>query len=69
MKESQFQKDNAKQTVWETWFIISFTIFMAYLFVGILENSQEMFPNWPYFTGIAAINFLICLYYGLKPRN
>ena len=67
--KSQFEKDNAKQTVWETWFFVSFTVFGAYLFVGTLEGSEYIFPNWPYFAGIATINFLICLYYGIKPRN
>jgi hypothetical protein len=64
--KSQFDKDNARQTMGETWFVASFIILFAYLFVGTLEGSMQMFPNWPYFAGLALINFLICLYYGTR---
>lgn len=58
--------EESKQTMWEMWFVASVVIFLAYLFVGTLENSQIMFPNWLPFMLIACVNFLFCIYYGLK---
>jgi len=58
-----------KQSMWETWFVASTVIFLAYIFVGTLEGSKTYFPNWCYFASASCINFLYCLYVGLKPRK
>ena len=57
------------QTMWETWFVSATTIFLAYIFIGMLEGSKTMFPNWCYFASLSCINFLYCLYVGTKPRE
>lgn len=60
------QKEETKQTMWEYWFVASVIIFLAYFFVGTLENSKNEFPNWLPFMLIACINLVICIYYGHK---
>jgi hypothetical protein len=59
-------KEPKFQVAWETWFIASVIIFLAYTFVGTLENSQEEFPNWLPFMLIACVNLSICIFYGYK---
>lgn len=59
-------KQDNKQLIWETWFLMSVFIFMAYFFVGMLEGSREFFPNWIYFFGVACINLILCVGYGFK---
>jgi hypothetical protein len=54
------------QTLWETWFISSTIIFLAYFFVGTLEGSKYTFPNWLPFFLISVINLITCLYIGNK---
>lgn len=68
MKPTKTYSDS-KQTMWETWFVISFVIFFTYFLVGTLENSVEMFPNWTPFMLLSAVNFVICIIVGLKPRE
>ena len=60
------KSEDSKQTIWEAWFVASVIIFLAYLFVGTLDNSIKSFPNWPYFFGLSLTNLVICLYYGFK---
>jgi len=57
---------DSKQTMWETWFVASFVILVSYIFVGTMEGSKDMFPNWAIFTVIAMINFIFCTVKGLK---
>ena len=66
--KSKFQQEHIKQTMWEYWFIASITIFLAFLFVGTLENSKSFLPNWPYFFSLSIINLAICLYKGFKTK-
>jgi hypothetical protein len=61
------KSEQAKQTMWEIWFVASIVIFFAYFFVGTLENSRIDFPNWLPFMLIACVNLVICIYYGCKP--
>jgi hypothetical protein len=63
------KSEETKQTMWEYWFVASVIIFLAYLFVGTLEGSMIMFPNWLPFMLLACVNLIICIYYGLKPRT
>ena len=65
MKKSNLSEE-AQQTMWETWFVASVIIILAFLFVGTLDNSVNTYPNWIYYFSIAFINLLICLYYGFK---
>lgn len=60
------KKEQSKQTMWETWFVASFIIFIAYFFVGTLENSRIDFPNYPYFAIAAVFNLAASVYYGTK---
>lgn len=57
-----------KQSMWETWFVSSLCIFVAFLIVGVSQGSKQTFPNWPWFALASLINFLYCLYCGLKKR-
>jgi hypothetical protein len=63
------QTEKIKQTMWEYWFVISVVIFLAYFFVGTLEGSKTIFPNWLPFMLASCINLIICIYYGVKTRN
>lgn len=65
MKKSNLSEE-AQQTMWETWFVASVIIILAFLFVGTLPGSQETFPNWLPFMLASCINLSICLYYGFK---
>jgi uncharacterized membrane protein YcaP (DUF421 family) len=60
---SQFQKNNAKQTAWEHWFILSFIFFFGIFFICTLEGSKEV-KELPYFLAVSIINLAICLYKG-----
>jgi hypothetical protein len=60
------RKEQAKQTMWETWFVSSIIIFFAYFFVGTLENSKVDFPNWLPFMLASMVNLIICIIYGTK---
>lgn len=69
MKKSNLSEE-AQQTMWETWFVASVIIILAFLFVGTLDNSVNTYPNWIYYFSIAFINLSICLYYGFRtPRD
>lgn len=57
------------QIMWETWFVASIVIFFAYFFVGTLERSREVFPNWTPFFILSIINLVVCLYYGLRTNK
>jgi hypothetical protein len=63
------KSEQVKQTMWETWFVASVIIFLAYFFVGTLEGSKTAFPNWLPFMIASFINLAICTYYGFKTRN
>lgn len=54
------------QTLWETWFIFSCTLFIMAIIQGTMVNSKTYFPNFPYFFAISIINLSYCLYTGTK---
>jgi hypothetical protein len=60
------KSEETKQTMWETWFVASVIIFLAYFFVGTLENSKVDFPNWLPFKLASMVNLIICIIYGTK---
>jgi membrane protein YdbS with pleckstrin-like domain len=55
---------DSKQTMWETWFVLSVIIVFAYLVVGVMIGSEQQFPNWDIFAVLAIVNLLVCLYKG-----
>ena len=59
-------KEESKQTLWETWFVISCMLILIVIFIGVTENSRIMFPSWPYFAGIVLINFIYCIMIGTR---
>jgi hypothetical protein len=63
------KSEQAKQAMWETWFVTSVVIFFAFFFVGTLSNSITLFPNWLPFMFITCVNLIICIYYGCKPSK
>ena len=68
--KSPQEKEEVQQTMWETWFVASVIIILAFLFVGTLDNSINTYPNWIYYFSIACLNLSICLYYGFRtPRD
>lgn len=67
-KQSQFQKEEAKQTAWESWFVLSFIFFIGIFFICTLEGSREV-KELPYLLGVSILNLLVCIYYGIKPRD
>lgn len=58
--------NDSKQTMWEMWFVTSVVGVLSTIFLGSLDGSVEMFPNYPYWASAVMINFLVCLYYGCK---
>lgn len=58
--------NDPKQTMWETWFIISVILFITSFCIGTLENSVQMFPNFRIWFGISCINLIYCVHIGLK---
>lgn len=60
---------DSKQTMWETWFVASFIIVIAYIVVGTMEGAVDMFPNWGIFAGIALFNFIVCLHIGCRKED
>jgi hypothetical protein len=58
-----------KQSTWEAWFIVSIIASSSLFFVGTIEGSRDMFPNflWAFIPSI--INLAVCLYYGLKHND
>jgi hypothetical protein len=55
-----------KQSTWEVWFIASVLLFSAVFFVGTVEGSREVFPNYVWALGSSVINLAVCFYYGSK---
>ena len=66
-KQTQFQKEDSKQTAWESWFILSIVFFGGIFFICTFEGSREI-KELPYLGAVATINLLICLHKGFKPR-
>jgi hypothetical protein len=66
-KQTEFQKQDAKQTAWESWFIFSIVFFGGIFFICTLEGSKEV-AELPYFLAVSIINLVYCIYIGKKPR-
>ena len=67
-KQTQFQKEDSKQTAWESWFILSIVFFGGIFFICTLEGSREV-KELPYLGVVAIINLAICVYKGCEPRD
>ena len=67
--QTQFQKEESRQFMWEMWFISSAVIFLSFFLVATMEGSKDAFPNLPIFATISLFNLAICVYKGCKPRN
>jgi uncharacterized membrane protein len=64
------KQGESKQTMWETWFVISVILCGVMIFTGTLEYSKLVFPNWPYFAVIVIANLVYCLKVGtLSPKE
>lgn len=59
-------KEEAQQTIWETWFLLSIIALLGLLFTGTLINSRVVFPNWTAYTLLACFNLLACIIVGVK---
>ena len=59
-------KEDQNQTAWEMWFVSSCIIFLCYTFVGTIQGSKEVFPNWIVFYIISIINLIACVIVGTK---
>ena len=62
-KQTQFQKEDAKQTAWEHWFILSIVFFGGIFLICTLEGSREV-AELPYFLGVSILNLAYCIYIG-----
>ena len=62
-KQTEFQKQDAKQRAWEHWFILSIVFFGGIFFICTLEGSREV-KELPYFLGVSIINLAYCIYIG-----
>lgn len=58
-----------RQKFWELWFLVSVVVFSAFFFVGTLEGSREMFPNFLWGLVPSIINLAICIYCGFKENE
>jgi hypothetical protein len=57
------------QKFFNVYFTVSLIVAFGYFFVGCLDGSREMFPNWIYFAPIAFLNVVIGLILGLRPSD
>ena len=62
-KQTEFQKQDAKQTAWESWFILSIVFFGGIFFICTLNGSGEV-AELPYLLGVSIINLAYCIYKG-----
>jgi membrane protein YdbS with pleckstrin-like domain len=58
------KKEQAHQTVWETWFVISLVLVIVIFITGLTPNSKIIYPNWPYYAIIVLFNLLVCIKIG-----
>jgi len=61
--QTEFQKQEAKQTAWETWFIFSIVFFGGIFFICTLDNSRAI-VELPYLLGVSILNLAYCIYIG-----
>ncbi len=57
-------KEETKQTMWETWFILSLSSIIVLFIIGTMKDSRIIFPNWPYFAIAVLFNILVCIKIG-----
>lgn len=56
-----------KERIWTIWFSLSILAFLVLIFVGMLDNSINDYPNWPYFVIATVVNLLAAIKVGLLP--
>ena len=62
--------EESKQTVWETWFVISIVLIVVMFVTGLMDNSKVYFPNWPYFAAGVLVNVVLCIKRGThRPKE
>ena len=67
-KQTEFQKQDAKQTAWESWFIMSIVFFGGIFFICTLEGSREV-AELPYLLGVSILNLAYCIYIGKTTKS
>ena len=58
-----------KQSIWEYYFLAALIAFFALFFIGTIEGSKELWPEWPHYFAFTTINLLISIVIGLKKRD
>ena len=61
--QTEFQKQEAKQTAWELWYILSIVFFGGIFLICTLEGSREV-AELPYALGVSILNLAYCIYIG-----
>lgn len=56
-----------KERIWTIWFLLSILAFLSLIFVGMLDNSINDYPNWQYFMIATIVNLLAAIKVGLLP--
>lgn len=51
------------QASWEIWFVSSATIFLTFVFINMLANSNYIL-ELPYLLILSGINFILAILYG-----
>ena len=51
------------QASWEIWFVSSATIFLTFVFINMLANSNYIL-ELPYLLILSGINFILAIIYG-----
>ena len=54
-----------KERIWTIWFLLSILAFLSLIFVGMLDNSINDYPNWQYFMIATIVNLLAAIKVGL----
>jgi uncharacterized membrane protein len=67
MKATKTYSDS-KQTVWETWFIISLMLVVFTFVLGLNFGPKEL-PSFPLIGVLANINLIYCIVVGSRKRN
>ena len=58
--------NDPKQSMWETWFVASVTVFLSIIFWGTHYNNEQLPIYYDALLLATFVNLIYCLYIGLK---
>lgn len=55
-----------KQSMWETWFVISLILIIGVFIIGTAPNSKIIYPHWDIYAVFSVANGILCIVIGTK---